>query len=120
MSRSARQPSPTFAIGDGTQADAAVSIFHDVSQAQRMFSHISGEGNRTCLAEEVTKFTESNPRKGVKYGKVVTSSQVSTRPVGDESAIGRFTLPITDSYNRDQRRRVLRSGVRWRFRGSPS
>ena len=73
MSRSARQPSLTFAIGDGTQADAAVYIFHDVSQAQRMFSHISGEGNRTCLAEKDGS-PESNPRKGVKYGKEKTKA----------------------------------------------
>jgi hypothetical protein len=94
---SARQPSPDFANGDTPQVGATVYVFTDVKTATHAFDGISGGNTRICLANEFTKYAKGKgAAKGVKFG-TATSGQVAMPPVGDKSALGRLTIPVTDT-----------------------
>lgn len=92
---SAQQKSPSFTkVGEGVTS--TVLIFSDASSATRAFDQASGEGDRRCLADEITKAAKSAKEEGVEYGEI-TSGRVSMAPVGDQSAVSRFTIPIKAS-----------------------
>ena len=91
---SAQQKSPSFDKGSGEGVTSTVLIFSDASSAARSFDQARGEGDRRCLADEITKAAKSE--KDVQIG-TVTSGQVSMAPVGDQSAASRFTIPVTGS-----------------------
>jgi hypothetical protein len=92
---SARQPSPDFVTGDSTQVSSTVYIFSDISSAKRAFDQLSGASTRRCIAHASAKyFAGKGKTKGVKVGQI-TSGQLSMPAVGDESVLGRVTIPIT-------------------------
>lgn len=89
---SARQQSPKFEK-TSRQALSTVYIFADVPSAMRAFGELSSESTRVCLADAAGTYLSSQSQQGAEFGKV-TSAQVSSAPVGDESAVSRLTLPF--------------------------
>lgn len=90
---SARSTSPTFVRGAGPQVNASVYIFSDAANATQAFARLSGESTRRCLAHTIGKAAASANQQGVQLGKV-TTGELSMPPVGSESAVGRFTVPV--------------------------
>jgi hypothetical protein len=92
----ARQPSPDFVKSEGTEVDAGVYFFANVSSAKRAFERLSGQATRRCMADAVAKLLEREKTKGVKVGEI-TSGELSMPSVGDENILGRLTIPVTAS-----------------------
>jgi hypothetical protein len=92
---------PDFSTNDSTQATNTIYLYADEGAAHIAFSRLTDRDTRVCIGKELGKnFEKQSKSKGPGQSdsaEVGTPStgELSIKPLGDERAAGRVTLPVS-------------------------
>jgi hypothetical protein len=88
----ARVESPDFSTGDTDQINDVVYVMPTDDDAEASFEALSSRDQRLCFANEFKD--RADDLKDVKLSGKITTSEINLDPVGEDSAGGRYALPV--------------------------